>query len=1645
MARLFTIGFEAQLLSTAAGQAVEPGVIRSGGVEIDTAVPRSGLACAKAVSGSTNYAQLTLTPTLPRTYYYRVPFRISALPGSTAAICRLHDSTGTLLELTVSPAGKLEMWNAVAAAHLAGEAAPTIEPNRWYVAAILCKVPTEGKGKVSWRLDGTTIAAEQEMSLRNSGVTVLRAGNINGGAFNVFTDDWAVNDDQGETENSWPGNTRKVVMAKPVADKARTGWTGGGGGTANLFEALNNTPPQGAALGSAADATQIKDGNNNSTDAVEVRMGAYNASLAAGGCGLIPPDEVKLVTVLVRGGQDSATSRTIGVTVVSNPAIAEKTGSTNSEAAAAETAGWRTVPGITSAAIVYNPAIAQGEGAVVKIRKGTTTTDALMVDMLGLLVEYEPGTEFTDTAAGTAAASGSGEDTLEGADTGSAAAAAAGSGEELAAADDIGSGAAVAGGSATSETAGDGPTYRSVVLDDDPLLYWRLNESGNTEVEDRSGNGRVGEYRNEAGLGAPGALEGDPDASVVLEEAKAGYVKGLTYDPFSGTKTFEIWAKRKAAHEKEDVFFGGSNGGGAGVYAYIKEGTDNIRLTINGFGTTATWEHAWPGDGSWAHIVFVINTSTLKATLYVNGVNKGEKAISVYGGTAGNVRISHDNGTGGIKGAWSGWLDEFAIYEGALPAERVLAHYEAGTRAPAPPAAGCLFGADMDGDVALLEGEAKARGDAPYDATTWDRFETHAGKAVNLVHFADPWRSPAEGGLQWDGYGSGASEAVRARGAIPLKSIGQTATVIPEVLAGEHDASIDQWALQAAAYGDLVMIRPWWEMNGGWFTKATGPEFVAAWRYLHTRIASIADNVLFVWCPNVIAGGIADPEPWYPGDDYVNWTGMDGYSGQHPVKTYGWRTAHKLFRATYDRLLEFAPGKPIMICETAASEFGGSKSTWIANLLGEALQEDMPRIKGLVWFNWNIVSNAKGERIDWPIESSPAAQAAFKTGISSPYYGNALRVELAIAAASSPSKAALKGTVEPAGLPTTYWFEYGETAGYGSKTPVLELGPLGEPQPVDALLKDLRPNSAYHARLVAENELGQVSTADLEFTTPRALAARVLAQPVDDTLFVEPRSVDGGRSRWSGAERDAGNIAQGTKTSSSAPGGHRDASFSLTRDPRFDWPDLNLGDDVVIRGRTQPLGRNAFEGMMQQFPAQLGDGFSIGVEAVGHQDLLNEDENFRALYVKLGFAGWGEAPLARRLRNAELGRSQGKIPLASSEEGLTWDPPVGPLAANEVTEAHFAAPAGLPISKLGYRGIRKGDWSPFEPSAVAGDDTEDFKEGAEERTLTLDGTARMAAFARSWRYLRLRALVTKELSAGAGMQQSFDRLAVYGETGVPLQDIPGEPPGVYFHDALAHILATGAPDLQFTVRGDGTIVPNTTLVMPDFAPTDPAPPKEAIEKGNAYFLNNWAVWDKKTFYWHPWDPDRLTWIANIAGGAQWAPVGRQASTLLNGIVLSYTDAAGVSRLAGPPGSGCDYEDPALADPDPANPYTCQGRRRWGRLDVGFPLAYPSTAIQVGAIVLAESRMPQRAGTLVVKPRGPGHVPSIGHPTMGPVPLWAVRAGDFGQLPDWPDPEPFRIIETEYDDDSKTLTAQLDSGAARLGAILERTGSRLTLG
>lgn len=285
--------------------------------------------------------------------------------------------------------------------------------------------------------------------------------------------------------------------------------------------------------------------------------------------------------------------------------------------------------------------------------------------------------------------------------------------------------------------------------------------------------------------------------------------------------------------------------------------------------------------------------------------------------------------------------------------------------------------------------------DAPWDTNAIADFEQAAGKGVSLINFSSPWESCYSTPCTTYAFDTTAFNNVRNAGAIPFFSWGSDSLPfsvnepnfsLNTIVAGDWDSYITSWATAAKNWGHPFFLRFDWEMNGNWFPWSAGAngntaaEYVAAWRHVYNIFQSVgATNVTWVWCPNI------DPyKEWtplaslYPGDAYVNWTGLDVYNYDTP-----WMSFSQLAQSTYTQLVStVAPSKPVVIGETASTESGGSKAAWITDLLTTQLPNNFPQIDAFLWFD------QYDSGMDWPIETSSSAEAAFAAGIASPEYAS---------------------------------------------------------------------------------------------------------------------------------------------------------------------------------------------------------------------------------------------------------------------------------------------------------------------------------------------------------------------------------------------------------------------------------------------------------------------------------------------------------------------------------------------------------------------------------------------------------------------------------------------------------------------------------
>ncbi len=115
------------------------------------------------------------------------------------------------------------------------------------------------------------------------------------------------------------------------------------------------------------------------------------------------------------------------------------------------------------------------------------------------------------------------------------------------------------------------------------------------------------------------------------------------------------------------------------------------------------------------------------------------------------------------------------------------------------------------------------------------------------------------------------------------------------------------------------------------------------------------------------------------------------------------------------------------------------------------------------------------------------------------------------ASSIAPTTAKLNGRVNSNGQSTSWWFEYGTTTGYGSRTSTHGAGSGTGTVSVSASLSRLAVSTTYHYRLVARNDSGTTVGADRTFSTSltpavgSAVAKDVGSSTATLTAAVDPR------------------------------------------------------------------------------------------------------------------------------------------------------------------------------------------------------------------------------------------------------------------------------------------------------------------------------------------------------------------------------------------------------------------------------------------------------------------------------------------------------------------------------------------------------------
>jgi hypothetical protein len=236
-------------------------------------------------------------------------------------------------------------------------------------------------------------------------------------------------------------------------------------------------------------------------------------------------------------------------------------------------------------------------------------------------------------------------------------------------------------------------------------------------------------------------------------------------------------------------------------------------------------------------------------------------------------------------------------------------------------------------------------------------FMEYAGLYENWDERLSPWRN-------W-------IEKVRAEGReTPSLQLGlYLVGKLERFNADSSNTELERIASSLQSLNAPVFLRIGYEPNGPWNSYPT-KEYISAFRRISTYLRERLPNVAVVWCIVAREGGLQHAMKWYPGDDFVDWWGIDLFSVSdifHP------ETREFLVEAENRRF-------PVMIGESTPRYVGvlpaeTAWNKWFDPFFALVRQQSV--IKAICYINWNWPVWAKKLGEDWErwgdarIETSP--------------------------------------------------------------------------------------------------------------------------------------------------------------------------------------------------------------------------------------------------------------------------------------------------------------------------------------------------------------------------------------------------------------------------------------------------------------------------------------------------------------------------------------------------------------------------------------------------------------------------------------------------------------------------------------------------
>jgi hypothetical protein len=293
----------------------------------------------------------------------------------------------------------------------------------------------------------------------------------------------------------------------------------------------------------------------------------------------------------------------------------------------------------------------------------------------------------------------------------------------------------------------------------------------------------------------------------------------------------------------------------------------------------------------------------------------------------------------------------------AGPVPHGTAQFPARADGPLIPSSGAYLGAYVQSSVFTPPAEIQA----------FKTFQDQLGMPLEIGHVYYPWGSK---------FPSAVNKYFVDNGKILLLTWGGSPDT-KAIIAGRDDAMIRATAEDVKALGHPIMMEFRHEMDRPnlQFTIHGPADYIAAWDHVRAIFTAVgATNVSWVWCPTSQGFQSGRAQPFYPGNNEVDWVCADAYSTSTSQPLSQAAAAFLRWASHHD--------KPVIIGEFAVAGDPPGWPAWLA-AAGRLVKTD-PQIKAMVYFDANGIDSS-GDAYQYWLGDHPAAMAAFATLARQPY------------------------------------------------------------------------------------------------------------------------------------------------------------------------------------------------------------------------------------------------------------------------------------------------------------------------------------------------------------------------------------------------------------------------------------------------------------------------------------------------------------------------------------------------------------------------------------------------------------------------------------------------------------------------------------